>query len=44
MDKMESAIKKAYIYHFEPKPPTQNQLNIRKLIEYAKVTDFKKIN
>ena len=44
LNKMESAIKKAYIYHFEPKPPTQNQLSITKLIEYAKVTDFKKNN
>jgi hypothetical protein len=41
---MESAVKKAYIYQFEPKPPTQNQLIIRKLIEYAKVTYFKKNN
>jgi len=34
-------IKKANIYHFEPIPPTQKSLEIRKLIEYAKVTNLK---
>ena len=39
---MESAIKKAYIYQFDPIPPSRNAMQIRKLIEYAKITEFKK--
>jgi hypothetical protein len=39
---MESAIKKAYIYQFDPIPPSRKAMQIRKLIEYAKITEFKK--
>tara|TARA_A200000159_G_C7144405_1_gene264497 strand:- start:190 stop:354 length:165 start_codon:yes stop_codon:yes gene_type:complete len=44
INKMFTDIKKANIYHFEPIAPTQKSLEIRKLIEYSKVTNFKKGN
>ena len=37
---MAAAIKSANIYHFEPVPPTRQSIEIRKLIEYAKVNNF----
>ena len=39
---MADAIKNAYIYKFEPTPPSRKAMEIRKLVEYAKITDFKK--
>ena len=39
---MADAIKNAYIYKFEPTPPSRKALEIRKLVEYSKITDFKK--
>ena len=42
LDKMADAIKRAYIYKFEPTPPSRKALEIRKLVEYAKITAFKK--
>ena len=44
INKMFTDIKKANIYHFEPIPPTRKSLEIRKLIEYSKVTNLKKEN
>ena len=41
---MADAIKNSYIYKFEPTPPSRKALEIRKLVEYSKITDFKKIN
>ena len=42
MDKMAAAIKNAYLYKFEPTPPSRKAMEIRRLIEYSKITDFKK--
>lgn len=42
LDALEAKIKTAPIYRYEPKPPTEKSLAIRKLIEYAKITKFKK--
>jgi len=39
---MANAIKKAYIYKFEPTPPSRKAMEIRRLIEYSKITEFKK--
>lgn len=41
-DKMQTAIKNAYIYQFDPIPPSRKAMELRKLIEYAKITEFKK--
>lgn len=41
-DKMQDAIKNAYIYQFDPIPPSRKAMELRKLIEYAKITEFKK--
>tara|TARA_B100000282_G_C31649929_1_gene452511 strand:- start:611 stop:751 length:141 start_codon:yes stop_codon:yes gene_type:complete len=42
MDKMAAAIKKASIYQFDPIPPSRKAMQVRRLIEYSKITDFKK--
>ena len=42
LDHLEAKIKTAPMYRYEPKPPTEKSLAIRKLIEYAKITKFKK--
>jgi hypothetical protein len=39
--KMAYQIKNAKLYEYHPYPPTTESLHIRKLIEYAKITDFK---
>jgi hypothetical protein len=39
---MANAVKKAYIYKFEPTPPSRKAMEIRRLIEYAKITEIKK--
>jgi hypothetical protein len=42
LDDMMNTISSAPLYRYEPKPPTEKSLAIRKLIEYAKITEFKK--
>ena len=42
LNKMAKAIKNAYIYKFEPTPPSRKAMEIRRLIEYSKITEFKK--
>jgi hypothetical protein len=42
LNEMANAIKNVYVYKFEPTPPSRKALEIRRLIEYSKITDFKK--
>ena len=42
LTEMAKAIKNAYVYKFEPTPPSRKAMEIRRLIEYSKITEFKK--
>jgi hypothetical protein len=42
LNEMTKTIKNAYVYKFDPTPPSRNAMEIRRLIEYSKITELKK--